>query len=287
MKHMLIGYLGLAGNYTHSAARRYFGEEHEYTAVGSMPALIQLLMSGQIQSAMLYLENNLTGSVHESYDVLFANPIHVVGEQYIKQERHLLGVKQAKLPEECMANITSLVSHPDTFNQCSFFMQQHPHITTIPTTDETAAIEYVSTQNNPLLATIGSTDAARIYNLMILQKNVSNDPLHDYSRFFAVSRSPTIASDANKCSIFFTLPHIPGSLVKVLSVFGNHNLSIIKLEARPIQGKLFEYVFFLDIAINTKTIGQAQIIIEECRSRTQSMRILGFYKSMEVKDIEN
>lgn len=282
---MKISYLGIPGSNSYTAAKHYFGEEHEFIGVNKFADIYTNVLTGQTEYGIIPVENNLAGSVAENYDLLQKYDVHVVGEYYLKFDNHLLGVKQAKLPEDCIKEITQVVSHPQPLAQCYNFFLEHPWMQPAGFTDTAAAAKYVAEQKNPAIAAIGNADAAQLYGLSILQRNIADDSEHNYTRFFAISRSATIPQEANKCSLIFTLPHIPGSLVKALAVFASNELNLVKIESRPIHGKMFEYFFYVDIGIDAKTTGQAQMIIEEFRRRTQTMKVLGFYKSQSMSEV--
>ena len=280
---MKIAYLGIPGSNSYTAAKNYFGENNEFIGVPKFSDIYTQVLQAQCDSGIIPVENNLAGSVAENYDLLHRYDVHVTGEYYLKFENHLLTVPTQKLPEERMQDIKQVISHPQPLAQCYNFFLAHPWMQPAAYTDTAAAAKYVADQKNPALAAIGNADAASLYGLNILQRNIADDNEHNYTRFFAISRSGNIPQDANKCSIMFTLPHIPGSLVKALEVFSHEGLNLVKIESRPIHGKMFEYFFFVDINIEDKTIGQAQSIIEVFRHRTQTMKILGFYKSEEMQ----
>lgn len=276
---MKIAYLGIPGSNSYTATKHYFGDENEFIGVPKFSDIYTKVLSGEVQHGMIPVENSLAGSVAENYDLLQKYDVHVVGEYYLKFENHLLAIPTQELPDDRLSKITQVISHPQPLAQCYNFFASHPWIQQMGYTDTAAAAQYVAQQKKPEIAAIGNEDAARIYGLTILLRNIADDNDHNLTRFFAISRAANPTHDANKCSLIFTLPHIPGSLVKALQVFAHHGLNLVKIESRPIHGKFFEYFFFVDIKLEGKTIGQAQTIIEEFRTKTQTMKVLGFYTS--------
>jgi prephenate dehydratase len=308
---MKIAHLGIPGSNSYSAAKQYFGTNHEYIGVSKFIDIFTQVLDGTVNAGIIPVENSLAGTISENYDLLNRFDVKVTGEYYLKFENHLLGLPchlersetQSRDPIntshaddvktngishsvrndkiDLLANIKHLkkvYSHPQPLSQCSTFFEKHPWLEKIAYSDTAAAAKHVADSKDPTLAAIGNTEAAQLYNLEIIQPNIADNVENNYTRFFIIEKKQTtIPNNADKCSLIFTLPHVAGSLVKALTVFSDNNINLTKIESRPIHGKPFEYLFYTDIKWNSDQ--NIQKIIKEFKQTTQSLHILGYYKS--------
>lgn len=283
-----IAYLGIPGSNSYTAAKNYFGEKNEFIGVKKFEEIYQKILADEIQYGIVPVENSLAGTIAENYDLLSRYDVNVTGEYYLKFENHLLVLQSSRHPVEerdpvtidtRLKNITKVYSHPQPLAQCYRFFQEHPWMEGIAYTDTAAAAKFVSEQKDVTFAAIGNADAAELYGLEILQKTIADDNENNFTRFFAISKHKSSDTELDKCSLIFTLPHVPGSLVHALEVLARHELNLIKIESRPIHGKPFEYNFYVDVKMEGKSVQFTEQIIELFRTKTQSLKILGFYKS--------
>ncbi len=292
---MKIAYLGIPGSNSYTAAKNFFGEKNEFVGVKKFEEIYQKILSNEIEYGIVPVENSLAGTIAENYDLLSRYDVNVTGEYYLKFENHLLACHpesrpnrdklhetQSKDPVNLdmrLKQITKVYSHPQPLAQCYRFFQEHPWMEGIAYTDTAAAAKYVSEQKDETLAAIGNADAAELYGLEILQRTIADDNENNFTRFFAISKQKSSEKEIDKCSLIFTLPHVPGSLVHALEVLARHELNLIKIESRPIHGKPFEYNFYVDVKLGEKSVQFTEQTIELFRTKTQSLKILGFYKS--------
>lgn len=230
---------GVEASYAMAAAKHIYPDA-DLTYVHKWEDIFYSLEEGSCDYGVLPVENSRAGSVGEVFDLLIKHRCYITHAVSIPVDHYLLGVRGATL-----SDVRKVFSHPHAFPQCTAFLRQHPRFETVPYTNTAAAAEYVAREGRREYAAIASRDCAPIYGLDILAKSIQTSR-GNCTRFIAVSRSPEVAPNANKVSLFFTLPHVTGSLFHTLGRFAFNSLNICKIESRPIPDRNFEYYFYLD-----------------------------------------
>ncbi|MEI6728789.1 MAG: prephenate dehydratase [bacterium] len=273
---MKIAYQGLAGAYSHIAAKRYFGNKNDFIPVPDFSDLFLKLVDGDVDFAMLPVENSLAGSVIQNLDLLFKQDAWITGEIYLEIDHCLLG-----LPQTNFENITEVYSQEKALQQCQNFFLSNPQIHKIAYSNTAASAQMVANSKRLDLAAIASLEAAQIYNLQVLQENIQDDA-HNWTRFVAVTarnKINPVFDNVSKCSLAYTLPKdVPGSLHKSLQPFSENNINLSNIESRPIPGKFFEYIFYVDFEFDPKNAGAVQIALSELAKLTKTLKILGVYQ---------
>lgn len=233
---------GAPGAYASLAAGKLFpGQKLIYRE--GFADIFAAIDNSEADIGVLPVENSLAGSVIEVYDLLQQHRCFIVGAIDIPVHHCLAAPAGAELP-----GIKAVYSHPQALSQCSRLIQSRGYrSTTYSTTAAAAAL--VAQKGDPSIAAICSKEAAQSCGLSILEENVQNYK-HNCTRFIAVARSARIPEDAEKISLCFSLPHTTGSLHQTLGRFALHGLNLTKIESRPIAGKAFEYLFYLDFTGN-------------------------------------
>jgi chorismate mutase/prephenate dehydratase len=271
-------YLGIPGSYSHSAAVEYFGDRAEYVGAKNFRDIFRMVEAGDVDYGLIPVENSLAGSVYDNYDLLYEHEVTVVGEHFLKVELHLLATHSSMPTEKRLKSLKKVVSHYKALEQCDAFLREHPAMKAEAISDTAGSAKFVADQADPLMAAIASETCAQLYGLDILTRDIQ-DNKHNYTRFLVIAKQPNGLKDTNKCSIIFTVLHKPGSLVSALRQFSDNEVNLIKIESRPIHGKPFEYIFYVDIGWNAALASKIESIIGGFRAETQDSKILGYYQS--------
>lgn len=224
---------------------------------------------GSADFAVLPIENSTAGIVNEIYDLLQEYENYIVGEQIIRIEHCLLGV-----PGATMEDIKTVYSHPQSLMQSAKFLENHSW-QLISMQNNAFAARKVAEEQDKSQAAIASEYAGQIYGLEVLQKGVNHSGTNS-TRFIIVTNQKIFKRDARKVSICFEVPHESGSLYHMLSHFIYNNLNMTKIESRPIEGRNWEYRFFVDFEGNLAD-SAVKNALRGLREEARNMKILGNY----------
>lgn len=237
------------------------------------------LDSGSADAAAIPIENSLAGSVLEHFDLLLAHNVKVVSETLLRIRHNLIAVHGTSLDE-----IDRVFSHPVALAQCRRFLAAHPKMRSVAFYDTAGSVKHLVEQNERRGAAIASEAAARLYGAEVLKANIEDNP-ENYTRFFLVRRSSEAEPNPlpNKISIAFSVENRPGSLVAALSALGAQGTNLTKIESRPVQGKPWEYIFYVDCQIGGSEEGSRAL--EALRAHCGMVKELGRY--CEARSAEN
>ena len=272
--HPRVVYQGEPGAYSEEASVGFFGPEANTTGLPWFEDVFQALDAGQADYAMLPVENSSTGSIRQVYDLLAQYRYYVVGEWQVKVEHCLMA-----LPGVGMEDIKTVYSHEQGLMQCEKFLDSHRDWRRVPALDTAGSAKQVAQSGDRTAAAICSRRAAEIYGLHILQERVNHNSWN-HTRFMVVSPKMELREGRSKISAIFRLPHQSGSLHEILTVFAVHGLNLVKLESRPIPGRSWEYLFFLDFTGDLTAPGM-EGTLHELSQLSAEFRILGNFKGYE------
>lgn len=267
-----VAYCGVPGSYAEEAALSYFGEEAELITANSFAGAFETLRQKQADYAVVPLENSSTGAIAAVYDLLGQYGFFIVGECPIEINHCLLA-----RPGTRMEDITEVFSHEQGLFQSRDFLAEHPKWKQTALYNTAAAAKMVSEGENSNWAAIASRRSAEIYHLDILAEK-TNFKEQNQTRFVVVAPKANHSPDNNKVSLAFTVPHVSGSLYRILGIFAREKLNLMKIESRPIANKNWEYLFFLDFTADTID-SRIEGILEEISKASQTLKILGYYKN--------
>ena len=265
-----VVYQGVEGAYAHLALASYFGEDTECFNVDTWRDAMEAIKSGKADYAVLPFENSSAGIVAENYDLLKEYGYYIVGEQKIKINHCVLG-----LPGVDFSNIKKIYSHPQALAQCSRFLETHREWEIIPAKNTAMAAKKVEEDADPTQAAIASSMTAELYGLQILAEGVQNNSMNE-TRFIIVTRKNEYISGAGKISICAQLKHESGALYHALGHFIYNGLNMTSIESRPIQGRNWEYQFFIDFDGNLKDAA-VQNALRGLKEETLDLKIFGNY----------
>lgn len=271
VEHPRVVYQGEPGAYSEEACEGYFGPDVDSRGLPWFEDVFLALRNGEADYAVLPIENSSTGSIRQVYDLLAQYSFHIVGEWQVKVEHCLMA-----LPGTGLEDIRRVYSHEQGLMQSEKFLDAHRAWQRIPTLDTAGSAKQVARERDRTAAAICSRRAARLYGLNILAEGVNHNA-ENYTRFVVVSPAPELPAQRDKISALFTLPHQSGSLHEILTIFAVHGLNLMKVESRPVQGKSWEYLFFLEFTGDLESPGMDGVL-HELSQLAADMRVLGNFK---------
>jgi chorismate mutase/prephenate dehydratase len=279
---LVVAYQGTEGAYSHLAAQRHFGPrgvEVVYRGCNTFAEMLELVRDGQADYALLPIENTTAGSINEAYDLLARMTLALVGEEVLRVEHCLLAIEEVPL-----ARIHRIYSHPKALDQCTEFLRELPHCHVESYTDTAMAARKVRDDQDLSQAAIASAEAARLYGLKVLRRDIANQP-ENYTRFFVVAAQPERVDPRIPCktSIIFATRHEEGALLKCLNVLAAHHLNLTKLESRPRPNTPWEYLFYVDFEGNIAE-PRVEQALRALMQHTSFQRVLGSYPARTTRD---
>ena len=271
---LAVAFQGERGAFSENALLRYFPEGARGVPYPEFRDVFDAVLAGKVRFGIVPVENTLTGSIHQNYDLLLQYPdIRIVGEKIIRIVHHLIG-----LPGAAPEGIRRVYSHPQALSQCALFLERFPEWEKVPFYDTAGAVGFIAREARPENAAIASLEAARAHGMKVLKEGIESNS-RNYTRFVIIAREETArVREANKASLVFATANTPGSLFQALRVLAERNINMVKLESRPIAGKPWEELFYLDVAI-PEAEEPFRLALEELKGVTDGLRILGVYRS--------
>ena len=268
--HCKVVYQGVPGAYSSIAMHRFFGEDVNNFAVSTWRDAMEAVRCGKADYAVLPIENSTTGIVAKVYDLLQEYNNYIIAETYVKVEHALLG-----LPGTDPDQVEVVYSHPQGLMQCERYLDHHKNWQKISQANTAGSAKKVLEENNPKHVAIASEEAAKVYGLEVLKKRI-NDLDNNTTRFVIVTNQRKFVKDANKMSIVFETANETGTLYNLLSHIIYNGLNMNKIESRPIEGRAWEFRFFVDFEGNIddpRVINALRGIEEE----SKAIKLLGNY----------
>lgn len=265
-----IVFQGTEGAYSQAAMEKYFGSDINSFHVQTFRDAMEAIEEGSADFAVLPIENSSAGAVNEVYDLLMEFENYIVGEVFLPIDHTLAGLPGTKLSE-----IERVYSHPQALMQSAKFLDEHRDWQQISVANTAVAAKKVLEDNMHTKAAICSAYAAEYYGLEVLQEKINHNS-ENATRFIVVTNQKIFLKDASKISICFEGAHESGSLYHLLSHFIYNDLNMIKIESRPIEGRNWEYCFFVDFEGNMAD-GAVKNAIRGLREEARSLKILGNY----------
>lgn len=265
-----IVFQGVEGAYSQLALKEYFGNSTNSYNVETWRDAMEAIKNGEADYAVLPIENSSAGIVSENYDLMVEYDNCIVGEQIIKIDHVLMG-----LPDAELSDITEVYSHPQALMQCSKYLDSHREWETHSFINTAMASQKIKEDGKKHKAAIASKLTADIYGLKVLKEAIQ-DNTNNYTRFIIVTAKKVFEKKAEKISICFEIPHEKGTLYHKLSHFIYNGINMNKIESRPVQGKAWEYRFFVDFEGNLNDAA-VQNALRGLKEETSRLKILGNY----------
>jgi prephenate dehydratase len=241
---MKAAFQGELGAFSQQAIRQLLGPRAKPSPRQRFDEVFAALRAGEVDAAVLPIENTLAGSVHENYDLLLKYDFEITAETNVRIVHHLIAQPGAKF-----TSIRKVYSHPVALNQCLDFFARHKRIERVSHYDTAGSVKTILEQRLEGAAAIASELAAKIYGGSILKREIEDDR-RNFTRFFLLepaAAKPRGRRGKWKTSLVFSTRNQPGSLYRALSALALRDLNLVKIESRPRRGKPWEYMFYLDL----------------------------------------
>ena len=276
-----VAFQGSAHAYSDAAARKYLaarGAEGDLAGYGTFGQAVGALLAGEVDLAVLPIENTSAGSINEVYTLLREHDLFISGEETGKVDHCLAAVQDVPL-----SSLSRILSHPQGLEQCAQFLQSLPHAIPASYLDTAGAVAAVAAMGDPSVAAIGSPEAAQAHGLVVLRHGIA-DSQDNYTRFVVLSAAatPVDVRIACKTSLILITRHEEGALLRCLEILSGSGHSMTKLESRPRPGRPWEYLFFLDFEGNAAEPRTAAAL-DELRLAAQYVKVLGSYPAKALR----
>jgi len=270
---------GESGSFSHQAAIQIFGPRVRVLPCPNFELVFTSLRDRKAGAALIPIENTLHGSVHENYDHLLQFDFRIVAETSVRIVHNLIALPGVKYRQ-----IRQVYSHPVALNQCLRFLAANPQMERMPFYDTAGSVKMLAADGRRDAAGIASAVSADIYGARILKRSIEDDR-QNFTRFFLLRRpgQPALrlhqpAKKGWKTSLVFTTRNQPGSLFRALSAFALRDLSLAKIESRPLRGKPWEYLFYLDFHGNVEET-RVKKALGHLQELADMLRVLGCYRA--------
>jgi prephenate dehydratase len=274
-----IAIQGELGSNSHMATVEMLGNQDslEIIACSVSAQVLAKVVAGEVDGAVLPIENSLHGSVAEHYDLLLELPVRIERESLLRIRHNVIAMPGVK-PEE----VRRVMSHPVALSQCRRFLAAHPEFEVVPFYDTAGSVKHLMETGLRDVAGIAPELAARVYGGEILVAGVE-DHAENYTRFHLLRRDAVTTEDeaniagADKMSLAFAIEHRPGTLVAALERLARAGVNLTKIESRPVPGSPWEYVFYVDVRFDTTE--KAEAALAALREHCRMVKLLGRYRA--------
>jgi prephenate dehydratase len=270
-----IAFQGERGAFSEEAARRLLGPEIETVGHRSFEEMFEAVASGAAEGALAPIENTLAGSVIRNYDLLLDFDLTIVGEVVLRVVHNLIAPRGVTIDE-----IKRVHSHPVALAQCGRFFAAHPRFEVVPAYDTAGSVKMIVAGGRRDEAAIAARAAAEVYQAEILIAGIESNA-QNFTRFFLLARPDRAdrswpGGAARKTSIVFRIGHRPGALFRSLAAFAEEGIDLTKIESRPIEGRPWEYSFYLDF-LGDRADAPVQRALAHLAAQAENLRLLGSY----------
>jgi chorismate mutase / prephenate dehydratase len=265
---LTVAYLAPPATFTHQAALQHFGAACRFTPARTFVDIFDEVEQGRAEYGVVAVENSTEGAVNVTLDRLIDSDVVICGERYLTISQHLLSHAKD------LADVKTVISHPQGLAQCRAWLAQHmPGVATQEVSSTAGAAEQAS--GDATLAAIASDLAGELYKVPVLRPRIEDNP-HNATRFLIIGRTPVGATGRDKTSILFAMRNEPGSLYRILEPLARAGVNLSKIESRPAKRRSWEYVMFVDFEGHRDTSAVTSALAE-LTGQTVFLRVLGSY----------
>lgn len=270
VKKVRVGIQGERGSYSEEAAHALLGPDLACRCFRTFEEVFRMTERGEVDYCLIPIENSLAGSIYKNYDLLSRYQLRIVRETNLLI-RHVL----ISLPGVKFEDIKTVLSHPVALDQCEKFFERYPRLERKSAYDTSGSVKEIMEKRLACCAAIAGRGAAEYYGGQVLMAGIEDNE-ENFTRFLLLAHALDVTPECNKTSIVFSLKNLPGSLFKSLSVFALRDIDLTKIESRPIQGRPWEYVFYIDFLGNLEE-ARVKNALNHLGEITEFLEILGCY----------
>ncbi|HJZ69150.1 MAG TPA: prephenate dehydratase [Blastocatellia bacterium] len=271
-------YQGERGAFSEDAARKLLGPDIETMPCRVFEEIFDAVSEGAANCAVAPIENSLAGSVHKNYDLLMEHDLTIIGETNLRIIHHLIA-----LPGVGLSDVRRVHSHPVALAQCERFLKANPQIEVVSAYDTAGSVKMIVESGSSGDAAIAGATAAATYGAQVIAEGIE-DNAQNFTRFLLLARpdqadsiKPITSASERKTSIVFRVSNQPGALFRSLAAFALRDIDLTKIESRPIEGRPWEYSFYLDL-IGDQHDPRVERALAHLTELAESVRVLGSYQ---------
>lgn len=268
-----IAIQGIKGSFHHQVVKEYFSENVAIDECLSFEELVDSLLSGKSDQAVMAIENSIAGPIIPNYALIDKNNLHIIGEHYLSIHQNLMTLKGQKIED-----IKEVHSHPMALLQCMDFLKQYPNIKLVEDKDTAETARRIQEKQLTGIAAIGSKVASEMYDLEIIAPEIQTIK-NNMTRFVIIKKQNSFLpeNEINRASIKFELDHKRGSLAAVLNVMSDCKLNLTKIQSLPKIETPWKYSFFVDVTFEKyEDFAKAKSLLN---IMAEYLKVLGEYKN--------
>lgn len=268
-----IAIQGILGSFHHQVAQEYFEQNIAVDECLSFEELVDSLLSGKSEQAVMAIENSIAGPIIPNYALIDKNNLHIIGEHYLSIHQNLMALKGQKLED-----IVEVHSHPMALLQCMDFLKKYPTIKLVEDKDTAETARRIQEKQLKGIAAIASKTASIMYDLEILAPEIQTIK-NNMTRFVIIKKENAFVAkeDINRASLKFELDHKRGSLAAVLNVMSDCKMNLTKIQSLPKIETPWKYSFFVDVTFEKYAdYEKAKSLLE---IMAEYFKVLGEYKN--------
>lgn len=272
----IIGIQGITGSFHHQVAQEYFNQEFILDECLSFEELVDSLLAGKSEQAVMAIENSIAGPIIPNYALIDKNNLHIIGEHYLNIHQNLMALKGQKIED-----ILEVHSHPMALLQCMDFLKKYPNIKLVEDKDTAETARRIQEKQLKGIAAIASKTASEMYDLEIIAPEIQTIK-NNMTRFVIIKKENSFVpeSEINRASIKFELDHKRGSLAAVLNVMSDCKLNLTKIQSLPKIETPWKYSFFVDVTFEKyEDYAKAKSLLN---IMAEYFKVLGEYKNTKI-----
>jgi prephenate dehydratase len=261
-----IVYQGEPGCNSDVASNKFFPKNVKRKGVRSFKDIFDMVKKGKETYGIVPVENSLTGSIHQNYDLLLEYNLWVIGSVKLRIEHYLMAPVGTD-----RQSIKEVWSHPEALAQCRDFLSSHPEYKVVSVYDTAGAAKIVKEEKIKNVGIIAGPQVAKLYNFKKIEENIESHP-DNFTRFLIISKDRKIYTGENARTMFvFGVKNEPGILFRCLSIFALRNIDLTKLESRAVIGRPYDYLFYIDF--------KGSMEDENCNHAVETLKdVVGYFK---------